>query len=117
MTPPGPPSRPTRQIAPTTKLTDANNTARPELSSQRKAVQAFHTRRAQELESTSKSSKSAANSGQDPSSSVIAAGSESTLPSTSLASLKRSINIDAIAGSVEPHEDENIDDHPRPRIF
>ncbi|KAF8231968.1 hypothetical protein L208DRAFT_1466550 [Tricholoma matsutake] len=36
------PARPSRHTAPTSKLTDANNTAQPELSFQCKAVQAFH---------------------------------------------------------------------------
>lgn len=36
--------RPSRQIAPTSKLTDVNNIAQPELSFQRRAVQAFRTR-------------------------------------------------------------------------
>lgn len=37
-------TRPSRQIAPTSKLTDVNNIAQPELSFQRRAVQAFRTR-------------------------------------------------------------------------
>lgn len=43
-------TRPSRYTAsaPTTKLTDANNAAQPELSFQCKAVQAFHNQQAQE---------------------------------------------------------------------
>lgn len=37
-------TRPSRHIAPTSKLTDINNAAQPELSFQRRAVQAFRTR-------------------------------------------------------------------------
>jgi hypothetical protein len=95
-------SRPPRHIAPTTKLTDANNAARPELAFQRKAVQAFHTQRAEELENTS-----VANSGQDPS--VVAAGSTLSPPEHN--------NIVAITNSVDPSEDEDIDDHPKPCNF
>ena len=76
---------------------DANNTAQPELSFQHKAVQAFHMQRAQEN-----------TSGQDPS--VVAAGSAP--PSMS----PPKCNIDT-SGSVEPSEDEDIDDQPRPRTF
>ena len=42
-------TRPSRKAAPTSKLTDANNTERPQLPFQRKAVEAFRSRRAQEL--------------------------------------------------------------------
>ena len=45
--------RPLRRAVPTSKLTDANNAAEPELSFQRQAVQAFRTR-AQEAPSTLK---------------------------------------------------------------
>ena len=51
---------------------------------------------------------SVTNSGQDPS--VVAAGSAP--PSTSLPKH----NID-MSGSVEPSEDEVIDDQPRPHMF
>ena len=88
---------PSCHTAPTSKLMDANNTAQPELSFQRKAVQAFHTRWAQENML-----------GQDPS--VVAAGSAP--PSTSPP--KR--NIDT-SGSVEPSEDEDIDDQTRLHMF
>ena len=90
------PARPSRHTAPTSKLTDANNTAQPELSFQHKAVQAFHTRRAQENML-----------GQDPS--MVAAGSAP--PSMS----PPKCNID-MSGSVEPSEDEDIDDQPRPHM-
>lgn len=44
-----PRSRPIRSIAPTSKLTDANNAEQPQLSFQREAVQAFRTRLAQDV--------------------------------------------------------------------
>lgn len=37
-------TRPSRHIAPTSKLTDVNNAAQPELTFQRQAVLAFRTR-------------------------------------------------------------------------
>ena len=97
-------SRPSRHIAPITKLTDANNTARPELSSQRKAVQAFHERRAHELENTTVA-------GQDPP--AVAAGLGSTPPSMSP---PKHNTITITTSSIGPSEDDGIDDHPRPCI-
>lgn len=44
-------ARPSRHIAPTSKLTDDNNAAQPQLAFQRKAVQDFRFRQAQEAES------------------------------------------------------------------
>jgi hypothetical protein len=41
-------TRPARRVVPTSKLTDANNLEKPELSFQRKAVHEFHTRQVQE---------------------------------------------------------------------
>ena len=41
-------TRPARRAVPTSKLTDANNSEKPELSFQRKAVHEFHTRQVQE---------------------------------------------------------------------
>lgn len=37
-------TQPSRNVAPTSKLTDANDAAQPELSFQRQAIEAFHTR-------------------------------------------------------------------------
>ena len=44
-------ARPSRHIAPTSKLTDDNNKAQPELAFQRKAVQDYRIRQAQEAKS------------------------------------------------------------------
>ena len=90
--------RPSRHTAPTSKLTDSNNSAPPELAFQRKAVQAFHTQRAKELEN-----KSAANG--EASSSVNAIDSTPTSAPTG----KRNINATTF---VESEED---DDQPEPK--
>ena len=42
-------TQPSRKAAPTSKLTDANNTEQPQLLFQRKAVEAFRSCQAQEL--------------------------------------------------------------------
>lgn len=82
-------NRPPRHPAQTSKLTDANNTAQPELSFQRKPV---HTRRAQE-------NLSVPNSVQYP---PTVAVPEYTIHATSC---------------VESSEDEDIDDQSRPCMF
>jgi hypothetical protein len=46
--PPVAPTRPVRRAVPTSKLTDANNLEKPELSFQRRAVHDFQTRQVQE---------------------------------------------------------------------
>ena len=92
------PSRPSRHTAPTSKLTDANNTAQPELSFQRKAVQAFHTRRAQFV----------ANLGRDPSPTMVASGSA---PPTTSPAPKHNIDMTTSSTSsvtsVEPRDNED----------
>ena len=90
-------TRPSCQAAPTSKLTDANNTAQPELSFQRKAVLAFHTR-AQTI------------------SQAVATNGDGAVNTASISTSAPKRNINTI--SVESGEDEDShDNQPKPCMF
>jgi hypothetical protein len=90
-------TRPSRHIAPTSKLTDANNAALPELSFQRQAVQAFRTR-AQEA----------------PFDALI----DTTAPPTRLSHKRSAAAIfDTDTEHIESGQDEDTDGKPKSRTF
>ncbi|KAM6495523.1 hypothetical protein JOM56_008229 [Amanita muscaria] len=93
-------TRPSRQAAPTAKLTDANNAVQAELSFQRKAVQEFCTHSAQETTPV-----------LNPSSSI-----DTEDPTTLTAPLKCNLSalIDVGAINLESDGDEDIDGQSKP---
>jgi hypothetical protein len=99
-------TRPSRQVAPTAKLTDTNNTEQPRLTFQRKAVKAFHSRRAQETEATSLANNPSIQS-------IPALSSNNTTPTIPLQThLSTVTNRDT--NSNQHVEDEDSDDQPKP---
>ncbi|KAI0253025.1 hypothetical protein BJV78DRAFT_1281338 [Lactifluus subvellereus] len=89
-------ARPSRHIAPTSKLTDSNNAARPELTFQRKAVQEFRMRQAQEAGSLLKPS-----------------GPDVTSPTEPTRNHDLFTRADA-DGERDGSDDEGVDEQPKP---
>jgi hypothetical protein len=90
-------------VAPTSRLTDANNTEQTQLAFQRKAVEAFHSRRAQEAEDI-------------PSIQMVPVPSSDNVTPT-ITPPKRNIStVTDKDGDSDKHvEDEDSDDQPKPR--
>ena len=99
--------RPSRQVALTSKLTDANNAEQPQLMFQQKAVEAFHSCHAEEAE--------AALQVANPSIQTIPApSSDNMTPTMPPPRHKLSTVTNKDTDSNQHDEDENGDDQPKP---
>jgi hypothetical protein len=100
-------TRPSRQVAPTSKLTDPNNTERPQLTSQRKAVEAFHSRYPKEAEAKSLQVGEVANQ------SIATSSSAHITPSTNRSKRNLSADTDSETDKNNLVEDDSGDEQPK----